>query len=457
MPTFPQITSPPQASAEVLINAALVALQHQAAYANAYATTTGLTWGYYGGMWGGFTVTAGTFTLTNNADNYIVVAVATGTSTCSTSVTNWNDVLNYVKVYKVTTLSGVVSATEDHRGGPGGVHGGTGTGVGGGGGSASGLAFIASTTTTDSDPGTGTLRWNNATQSSATILYIDNTDSDSTSLALLWAALQIGTFITITKAADSNVWQLWKVTAAPVNGTGYYKFTVTLEVQEGGNISNGTQILLAIDAAGASLANNSVTYAIMQDVSATSRAIGRNTAGAGDPEEVTLTQMLDWIGSAAQGDILYRNATVWARRAAGTAKFMLQTQGASADPTWVAPRQVIPIACSDETTALIAGTSVVTFRMPYAFKVLEVRASVTTAPTGSGNLTIDINESGTTIISTKLTFDASEKTTVTAATPAVISDADLADDAEMSIDIDAVSGTVTGAGLKVYLIGYPVT
>jgi hypothetical protein len=108
------------------------------------------------------------------------------------------------------------------------------------------------------------------------------------------------------------------------------------------------------------------------------------------------------------------------------------------------------IACSDETTALSAGRKV-TFRMPYAFTLTAVRASVTTAPTGSV-LTVDINESDSSILSTKLTIDAGEKTSTTA-TPPVISDASLADDAEITIDIDTVGSTVAGAGLKVYLIG----
>jgi hypothetical protein len=55
--------------------------------------------------------------------------------------------------------------------------------------------------------------------------------------------------------------------------------------------------------------------------------------------------------------------------------------------------------------------------MPYAFTVTDVRASVNTAPTGS-TILIDINEGGTTILSTKLMIDASEKTSTTAATPA---------------------------------------
>lgn len=112
----------------------------------------------------------------------------------------------------------------------------------------------------------------------------------------------------------------------------------------------------------------------------------------------------------------------------------------------------ITIAVSDETTALAAGTGKVTFRMPHAATLSAVRASVTTAPTGSV-LTVDINEAGSSILSTKITIDASEKTSTTAATPAVISDTSLADDAEITIDIDGVGSTIAGAGLKVTLIG----
>ena len=110
------------------------------------------------------------------------------------------------------------------------------------------------------------------------------------------------------------------------------------------------------------------------------------------------------------------------------------------------------VACSDETTLLTTGTAKATFRMPYAFTLTAVRASVNTAPTGSV-LTVDINESGSTILSTKLTIDASEKTSTSAATAAVISDTALADDAEITIDIDGVGSTVAGKGLKVTLIG----
>lgn len=116
------------------------------------------------------------------------------------------------------------------------------------------------------------------------------------------------------------------------------------------------------------------------------------------------------------------------------------------------PVESLVIAVSDEATALTAGTGKTTFRMPYAFTVSAVRASLTTAQASGSIFTADINEAGTSILSTKLTIDNTEKTSTTAAAAAVISDSALADDAEITIDIDQV-GNGTAKGLKVYLIG----
>ena len=110
------------------------------------------------------------------------------------------------------------------------------------------------------------------------------------------------------------------------------------------------------------------------------------------------------------------------------------------------------VAASDETTALTTGTAKITFRMPRAVTLTSVRASLTTAQASGSIFTVDINEAGTSILSTKLTIDNTEKTSTTAATPPVISDVNLADDAEMTIDIDQI-GDGTAKGLKVTLIG----
>ena len=111
----------------------------------------------------------------------------------------------------------------------------------------------------------------------------------------------------------------------------------------------------------------------------------------------------------------------------------------------------ILLAVSDEVTNLTTGTAKITFRMPYAMTLTSVRASVTEAPTGSA-LVIDVNESGASVFSTNLQIDDGSETSV-GSMPAVISDAALADDAEITIDIDQVGSTTPGKGLKVRLKG----
>lgn len=84
----------------------------------------------------------------------------------------------------------------------------------------------------------------------------------------------------------------------------------------------------------AKIADDAVTYAKIQNITTNGLILGRNTAGAGNTEELSLTQILDFIGSAAQGDILYRAAVGWARLGAGTSGQFLKTQGAAANPVW---------------------------------------------------------------------------------------------------------------------------
>ncbi len=114
-------------------------------------------------------------------------------------------------------------------------------------------------------------------------------------------------------------------------------------------------------------------------------------------------------------------------------------------------RWQITVALGDETTTITTGLKL-TFRMDAKVVLTEVRSSVVTV-SSSGVVTMDLKESGTTVLSTLPSIDASEKTSLTG-TPAVISDANLADDAEMTAEVTAAG---TGAkGAKMILIGYIV-
>jgi hypothetical protein len=159
---------------------------------------------------------------------------------------------------------------------------------------------------------------------------------------------------------------------------------------------------------------------------------------------------LGWSGTLADARIA--SAATWnAKQAAlvsGTNIKTINSTSILGSGNYATPFELV-VAASDEITPLTTGTAKITFRMPRAVTLSSVRASLTTAQVSGSLLTINIKESGTTILSTKITLDNTETTSTTLP---VISDANLADDAEMTIDIDQI-GNGTAKGLKVYLIG----
>lgn len=153
--------------------------------------------------------------------------------------------------------------------------------------------------------------------------------------------------------------------------------------------------------------------------------------------------LLDDADAAAQ------RTTLGLGTAATQASTAFQAAGSGTGLPWE-----MEIALSDETTAVTTGDAKMTFRMPCAVTLnagnAGVRLSCSTA-SSSGLPTVDVNENGSTILSTKVTLDANEKTSLTAATAVVISDTSLADDAEITVDVD-VAGTGC-KGLKLLLRG----
>jgi hypothetical protein len=113
-------------------------------------------------------------------------------------------------------------------------------------------------------------------------------------------------------------------------------------------------------------------------------------------------------------------------------------------------KEFIVVTLSDLITNLTTGITKAYFRMPFTATVNLVSASVVEAQTAGSLLTFDINENGTSILSTKLTIDNTEKTSITATTPPVISDTTLTYDSEITFDIDQV-GTAGAKGAVITL------
>jgi hypothetical protein len=118
----------------------------------------------------------------------------------------------------------------------------------------------------------------------------------------------------------------------------------------------------------------------------------------------------------------------------------------------------LAIAASDETTNLTVGTAKIILYCPQTFYVTSSNlpwASLSTVQSAGSLLAVNIKTNGATIFSTTLTFDNSEATTLTAATPCVLttSPTTFTRGNSIQVDVDTV-GTAGAKGLKIYLSGY---
>lgn len=99
---------------------------------------------------------------------------------------------------------------------------------------------------------------------------------------------------------------------------------------------------------------------------------------------------------------------------------------------------------------LAAATEKVGFQLPFACKVVEVSAFVKGSGTGAGATEIDINEGGTSILSAVMSI-ASAAAGDARYVVGTLADAALADNAKITVDIDAVPATTASTDLTVLL------
>jgi hypothetical protein len=175
-----------------------------------------------------------------------------------------------------------------------------------------------------------------------------------------------------TSTSDDN-----QNTIVAANGR-RYKRSVLLESVTSVNGQTGVVVLTKEDILGTiettDLANGGVTYAKIQDVSATQRVLGRNSAGAGVVQEMTLSQMLDWA-SSTQGSIIYRDASGWVALGPGTSGHFLQTNGAGANPAW-ASTSIANNSISDAMLRQSGSLSVIGRSANSTGDVADITASV---------------------------------------------------------------------------------
>lgn len=107
----------------------------------------------------------------------------------------------------------------------------------------------------------------------------------------------------------------------------------------GAGVSDGDKGDITVSASGATYTvdNDVVSNAKMANMAA-STIKARVTGSTGDPEDATLSQVLDLVGSAANGDMLVRSGGTWGRLPAPTGVFPAQLYNGPDGFEWVSAR-----------------------------------------------------------------------------------------------------------------------
>jgi hypothetical protein len=153
-------------------------------------------------------------------------------------------------------------------------------------------------------------------------------------------------------------------------------------------------------------------------------------------------------GAATLTGLLKGNGTapVTAITMDGSTKKFLNANGAFA-----APVEAFICKVTSDSTAVATGAGQFYFDAPYDLTITGVIGALGTAQASGSLLTFDVNKTGSSIFSTRPTFDNTEVTTSTAATAAVITTTSVSQGNRITIDVDQI-GNGSAKGLTVTIL-----
>ena len=153
----------------------------------------------------------------------------------------------------------------------------------------------------------------------------------------------------------------------------------------------------------------------------------------------------------ADGDSAYQiainNGGAWSDQAA----WLLSLKGSDGQEGPTGAVQLPPIACSDEFTPLVVADDVVAFHWGIDQTFSSVWIGLTTVQTGGEPIAVNIKVDGLSILTTPITIDNGEQTSLTAQIQPVLTTNNIAKGQRVTICITHV-GNGTATGLKVYWV-----
>ena len=185
--------------------------------------------------------------------------------------------------------------------------------------------FQYSTTTTDSDPGGGYLRFNNSSPSSATILYVDDLEYNETDVSAWVQSFDDVSAnptnrgrIRVHKSTDLGVWNVYRVTGAVTDASGYTKIPLAF-IDGAGSLANDDKVFLSFTPSGEDGVSAGYYYKFDSGTSDADPGAGEISFNNGTYSSVTQIYIddADQHGATTQTDTI-----TWDDSTAGTKGFI---------------------------------------------------------------------------------------------------------------------------------------
>jgi hypothetical protein len=230
------------------------------------------------------------------------------------------------------------------------------------------VQYVFSTTTTDSDPGNGTLRLNQATQNTATVIRADLLDVNGTDWTAALATLADSTstvkgHIRLFSVSDPSHWLLFTVSAV-ASPTGYKNITVSNVASSSSSpFSNGDAVVLSFTRTGdqGSAGSNGTN-----GTNGSNGSNGTNGLDGVNPGTRWLFATSTSMADPSSGNLRFNNATL----ASATAIAVSANSGESGNPSVLAWLQ----AFDDSTNTLKGYILVKKVSAPQNFRIYSISA-----------------------------------------------------------------------------------